>query len=730
VRDKSEIYKVVKDFLIYVKRLSNGCCVKTIRTDNGTEFTSVGFEEMCKNNLIKHEYSVPGCPQQNGAAERVIQTLLAKIRVLLKDGNLPTRFWSEVALTAALLYNLTHHSVTNSRPFHMFTKNVFDYSKLRRLGCVAYTWVSGKDRSKLDDPGKKMLLLGYPENYSGYKLYDPTEGKTVISRNVKFIEQENYYQEVDSQVDELGDLVQVGQSYDNCDKLATMSNINVPKSYKQAVESKEKEEWKEAMDKEIQSLIDHQVFEEVESANGKKLIGTKWVFTIKDDLLLKHQIFKARLVAQGFSQKPEIDYKEIYSPVANFSTVLVTLVLAVDWKYKIHHFDVKTAFLNGSLDEEIFVKPPLGSEFKKIWKLKKSLYGLKQAPRCWFEHLKTALLGSGCLQSNNDPCCFFGSGFIITVYVDDMLIMAKDLKTIKGIEQALSKSMVVKDLGQLEKFCGLRVKLEKEKIILCQQEMIEELGVKFGLMNCNEKKQLIPFQEFVDYSTELVDNSFPVRSLLGSLQFIANRTRPDITTAVNYLARFQNSPSRLLWNSCKRVLRYLIGTKEKGLVVKGRESKRELDVFTDASQPISPGSASAITGVLVKMGNTPLRWFSRKQNLVATSTAESELYAMSMGIDESLNIHRLFEELTNQQYTIILHTDNQVALEAFKNKPKQKLRKIDIRTIHVLDSFDKGLIIPKYIPGADQLADYLTKPFKVHDLEKVLRSLLGNGGEC
>jgi hypothetical protein len=222
-----------------------------------------------------------------------------------------------------------------------------------------------------------MLFLGYPENYSGYKLYDPTEGKTVISRNVKFIEQENYYQEVDSQVDELGDLVQVGQSYDNCDKLATMSNINVPKSYKQAVESKEKEEWKEAMDKEIQSLIDHQVFEEVESANGKKLIGTKWVFTIKDDLLLKHQIFKARLVAQGFSQKPEIDYKEIYSPVANFSTVLVTLVLAVDWKYKIHHFDVKTAFLNGSLDEEIFVKPPLGSEFKKNMEVKKVVIRLE-----------------------------------------------------------------------------------------------------------------------------------------------------------------------------------------------------------------------------------------------------------------------------------------------------------------------------------------------------------------
>ena len=219
------------------------------------------------------------------------------------------------------------------------------------------------------------------------------------------------------------------------------------------------------MEAEMRSLKENNVWDLVELPKGKKAIGSKWVYKVKTGADGLMERYKARLVAQGFSQKYGDDYDETFCPVVRLESLRALIALAVHYKLRLHQVDVTTAFLNGELEEEVYMKQPKGfvteGQEHLVCKLKKSIYGLKQSPRCWNTTLDSHLKDMGFTQSVSDPCMYTDAGgdlFFIGVYVDDIILAGCSDKRIKEVKDALAHKFDIKDMGKLHYFLGTKTK--------------------------------------------------------------------------------------------------------------------------------------------------------------------------------------------------------------------------------------------------------------------------------
>ena len=353
---------------------------------------------------------------------------------MLADARLPHRFWAEALSTAVYLRNRSPTTAVEGKtPFEAWTEQKPNVGHLRVFGCAAYAHVAKDERQKLDAKSRKCVLLGYGTERKGYRLYDPRRERVFYSRDVVFdesscgIEKEQRapersserYVELDFHDDEkhVADKEhtteegaepvvrrsnQEKEAPDYYGDWATVTNAELtePTTVKDALSSPDKAKWMSAMEKEIESLRKTDVWELVDLPNGRKAVGSKWVFKIKTDAEGSVERLKARLVAQGFSQKPGIDYDETFSPVPRFESVRTVIALAVQNNLKLHQIDVTNAFLNDDLRDEVYMKQPEGFVVKGqehlVCKLKRSIYGLKQSSRCWDsvldQHLKKLVL--------------------------------------------------------------------------------------------------------------------------------------------------------------------------------------------------------------------------------------------------------------------------------------------------------------------------------------------------
>ena len=244
------------------------------------------------------------------------------------------------------------------------------------------------------------------------------------------------------------------------------------------------------MQAEMDSLRDHDVWELVELPEGRKPVGSKWVFKLKTNADGSVERCKARLVAQGYSQKEGLDYDETFSPVVRPESVRSVIALACKEGLKLHQMDITTAFLNGDLEETIYMKQPEGfvaeGQEHLVCRLKNSLYGLKQSPRCWNKALDTQLKTMGFKQSTSDPCIYTSTTdglFILAVYVDDILLAAKSQQKINQVKADIGRQFHVKDMGELHYFLGVNVKQNPEtgKIWIGQQAHTEAVIKKLGM---------------------------------------------------------------------------------------------------------------------------------------------------------------------------------------------------------------------------------------------------------
>lgn len=536
-------------------------------------------------------------------------------------------------------------------------------------------------------------------------------------------------------------------------KFAMFARLNEdPISYDEAMNSPNASKRREAINEELNSMAKNKVWSLIERPkcmkNGQKLnvIDSRWIFKrkIAKDNSTK---YKARLVIRGFKDKNCYDLKETYAPVSRLT--LVRAVLAIINKYELFacQLDVKTAFLNGNLDEEIFMQIPEGLNVSsrdretKICKLEKALYGLRISPKRWNDCFTKVAESIGLKSDVYEPCLFTwreGIKFaILLLYVDDMLIASNDEKKLGEIKLKLNKAFEMSDLGEPKMFLSINIERNREQKILklSQTAYIDKILERFGFTSSNIQKTPMVTRQVTNKARK--DNisvnsmkrkdsckiQIPFREAVGSLLYLSGSTRPDIAYAVNVLSRRQLAPTEEDVCMLKRIFRYLVGTRELGLRYVG--DKNNFEAFSDASFGDCEDRKSTGGFILRLFGDT-IGWRSHKQSWVALSTCEAEYVEMSIACQEIITMSwTLLRILKTDMLPAQLWYDNESAGKCVKKTGEHRMKHMaDLRFHHVKQCTEEKKVELHWISSANQLADIMTKPLSHVPFLKLRENLL------
>ena len=462
------------------------------------------------------------------------------------------------------------------------------------------------------------------------------------------------------------------------------------------------------------------------------------MFKVKRDADGNMERCKARLVARGFTQKYGVDYDETFSPVIRFESFRALVALAVKHGLQLHQMDVTTAFLHGVLEEDVYMKQPEGfersGEEHMVCKLKKSLYGLKQSLRCWNPALDQKLQEMGFRQTNADPCLYMkidGGPAYVAVYVDDLVIAAKDPTLIKDIKDKFSSFFDMKDMGRLHHFVGMKVEQNDDtgEVWIGQGCYTGDILKRYGMENCNAvSTPMDPGLKMKSASSDdtVVDQSM-YQSAVGSLLYLSVATRPDIAYAVSCAARYTAKPTKLHWALVKRILRYLKGTADLGLryTVDGTEGDK-LTAFCDADWAGDLDERKSTSGYVLMLSNCAVSWKSKKQTVIALSTAEAEYIALSAATQEVSWMRKLLDDLGEKcSGPTVVKEDNQSAMAIAANPGNHtRTKHIDIKFHYIRSAVQQNSIKLVYCPTSMMVADVLTKPVYQETFQR-LRSRMG-----
>lgn len=480
-------------------------------------------------------------------------------------------------------------------------------------------------------------------------------------------------------------------------------------------------------------LKKNDTWEYVKLPPGKKLVGCKWVFAVKRNADGSVNRFKARLVAKGFTQSYGIDYKETFAPVAKLNSIRVLLSLAANLDWPLQQLDIKNAFLNGDLEEDVYMEVPPGlaspENFGKVCKLKKSLYGLKQSPQAWFDRLTRVIKNQGYIQCQTDHTMFIkhsldGKRSILIVYVDDIILTGDWLDEITCLKDVLGREFEIKDLGQLKYFLGMEVARSHKGIVVSQRKYNLDLLKETGMLGC--KPATTPTDPVnkinVEESEQLTDKGRYQR-LVGKLIYLSH-TRPDISFAVGMVSRFMNKPTKRHLDAVYRILQYLKKSPGVGLFFK-KSSARELSVFTDADWAGSLTDRRSTSGYCSFIWGNIVTWRSKKQSVVARSSAEAELRAMCNGICDGIWLLRMLKELKiYNSGNMNLFCDNKAAIEISRNPVHHdRTKHVEIDRHFIVEKIEGGILKPIYVPTSYQTADILTKALPKNSFERLKSKL-------
>ena len=798
IKTKDQVFQKFTEWKALVEN-ATGERVKTLRTDNGGEYTGKKFEQYLIDCGIKHEYTVPKTPEQNGVAERMNRTIVEMARAMLCESKLPRRFWGEAVSTAAYLRNRSPTvAVKGMTPYECLHGEKPEVGHLRVFGCVAYAHIPKDERVKFGSKARKCVFLGYGEAVKAYRLYDMDRGRVIHSRDVIFNEKEvtmqveppvqtqkepmmqvkapiqaqkepvmevkpptqtqkepapvveepdvpGYIEDGDPEpcedepmAEPAGRPVRERKAPERFGEWVYLSRCSAePTSVSEALSGPNSDKWTSAMNEEMDSLHEHNVWDYCELPEGRKAIGSKWVFKEKIGSDGTTERYKARLVAQGYSQRQGLDYDETFSPVARAESVRTIMALAAKHNMVVHQMDVKTAFLNGKLEEEVYMRQPEGfikeGQEHLVCRLKKAIYGLKQASRCWNATLHDGLCDIGFTQSTNDPCVYTSVGpkglVIIAVHVDDLIIAGETEQSVQSIKSSIGDRYTVKDLGKLEYVLAISVNQHADGIWIGQPGYTKKVLERFNMMDCK------PVSTPADSSTKLMkageDDELCDRELyqseVGSLLYLSVWTRPDIAFAVGNAAKFCAEPTKTHWTAVKRIMRYLKGTMDLGLQYV-RDCEESCEGYSDADWAGDTNDRKSTSGYIFQTAGAPISWRSRRQNCVALSTAEAEYIALANAAQEAVWLQRLLDDLhDNSEKPMVIHEDNQAAISMSKNQQYHgRAKHIDIKYHYIRELVADKCVVLKYCPTDSMIADILTKGLSKEKFIKI-RDLSGMG---
>ena len=367
--------------------------------------------------------------------------------------------------------------------------------------------------------------------------------------------------------------------------------------------------WKEAINSEIDSILQNHTWELVDLPPGCKPLGYKWIFKRKMKPDGSIDKYKARLVIKGYRQKEGLDYFDTYSPVTRITSIRMLIAIAAIFNLEIHQMDVKTAFLNGELDEEIYMEQPEGfsvpGQEQKVCKLVKSLYGLKQAPKQWHEKFDKEMLSNGFKTNECDKCVYTKStqkGYVIVcLYVDDMLIIGSNHDMIQSTKNVLSSKFDMKDMGIADVILGIKISRTSDGYILSQTHYIEKILDKYIKGDLNVARTPVDLTLHLSKNTGSGISQLEYSRIIGSLMYLTNCTRPDIAQAVNRLSRYTSNPGHNHWKAIVRVLRYLRETSKYGLHYERYPAV--LEGYSDANWISDTVDSKSTSGFVFTLGN-------------------------------------------------------------------------------------------------------------------------------
>ena len=505
-----------------------------------------------------------------------------------------------------------------------------------------------------------------------------------------------------------------------------------PIDYKEAISGPNRDHWIDSMHREIGNLQRLDVYELCSLPQGRKAVGSRWVYKIKRDPEGKPKEFKSRLVAQGFTQKYLVDYDQVHAPVARTSSFKLLAVIAAYFGLQAHQLDVKAAFLHGELEEEIYMRQPPGfskeGQEELVLKLKKSIYGLKQSGRVWNKRFDKELRSLGFSRLQADPCVYLRKEkeghIMLGLHVDDIEFFAPSDRYVTELIGALAKRDIeLVHIGPLTYMLGVNFSFDRQKkrVLLNQHGYIDILLDRFGMSNAKPAKTPFPSgtKLSIEDSPSTVEErnemqKFPFHALIGSLLYLAIWTRPDLAYHVNALAQFTSNPGQKHWKLGTHVLRYLKETRDLNLTLGATAFPFQLIGYADADWGSSEGRKS-ITGYLFSLGHGAITWQSKKQPTVALSSAEAEYMALSAATQECLWLRTILSELGfPQREPTLIHSDNQGAISLSSDSVlHQRVKHIDIRHHFIRDHVERGDVKASFLRTEDQPADALTKLLSV-----------------
>ncbi|GJR57185.1 retrovirus-related pol polyprotein from transposon TNT 1-94 [Tanacetum coccineum] len=500
--------------------------VQRVRTDNGTEFKNKTLAKFFDEVGISQQFSAARTPQQNGVVERRNRTLVEAARTMLTFANLPLFLWAEAIATACFTQN---HSIIHKRfdktPYELINKRNPNIKFFHVFGCRCYLLNDYDDVGKLKAKG----ILEYNEISDNSEI--PSHEGEVFHEVSESFQEESSSSSLNDDVQQSSEEVMVPPT--NTQSIS--NNMNVIIEPANVAEALKDVDWVSAMQDELDQFARLKVWRLVPRPEGKTIIKTKWIFKNKKDessLVIQN---KARLVAVGYCQQEGIDYDETFAPVARIEAIRLFLAYAAHKDFTVFQMDVKTAFLNGILKEEVYVGQPPGFVSKQypdhVYALDKALYGLKQAPRAWYDVLSKFLVDSGFQKGSIDTTLFIKKKgkhiMLIQIYVDDIIFGSTN-----------------------PKYCTKFLELM----------YILDILKRFGMENCDTVPT--PMVEQAKLKLDLVGKSVDhtdYRSMIGSLMYLTS-SRPDIMFATCMCARYQANPNEHHVSAVKRIFRYLKGT--------------------------------------------------------------------------------------------------------------------------------------------------------------------------
>ena len=504
--------------------------------------------------------------------------------------------------------------------------------------------------------------------------------------------------------------------------LAITPTANEPKSIAEAMSRPDAALWSAAIAAELDNLTGKGTWEETTLPPGRKAIGCKWVLKTKTDADGKVVKHKARLVAQGFSQQPGIDFEETFAPVGRSTSLRILLTLAAAHDLEVHQADVEGAYLNGELDRELYMRLPAAYELQdqscNALRLKKTLYGLKQSGREWWKVLGDALKELGFSRCENEWGMYILSNqdgsprVLLLAYVDDLVLAARETSDIDTVLSSLAKRWVISRLGPVTHILGSKVTRDRSNKVLwmTQTAYIDSLMERFpGYSTTIAKNAPLPLRGTTDDVDQPAALS-PYQELAGCLLWLAGFTRPDISYAASYLSRFTVSPTESHLQLALRVVSYLVHTRTLGITLGGKT--RPLEMYVDADWAGCEATRRSTTGYLAMLYGSPINWCSRRQQTTAASTMEAEYIAGAEATKDIVWLRNLLQELgLPQPGPTHLFCDNQAAIRLTGNPSTHARSKhIDIKHHIMRERVETGDIEVKYLETSKQRADCLTKP--------------------